>query len=307
MNSSFGSEIGERPGFRSGFIAVLGLPNSGKSTLINAFFDRQPLIVSAKPQTSRFQVRCISTTEERQAILVDTPGWHAEGRTLGKFMRREIARSVEGTDATLFVVDAARPQVERVRYAWGVLLKDSGAPVVLVLNKIDLVGRGKLPELLDKLCKIFEPKEIVPVSALKKENLLELDRVVTSLLPEGPLLYPPDTQIDKPDEFLFGEFIREQVYRVAREEVPFSCAVHVETVEQGEASVRIEAELLVERDSQKAILIGAAGQNISKIRTLARDRIRRFTGSKVQLELRVKVHARWASDEKLLERMGHSV
>ncbi|MBI4870086.1 MAG: GTPase Era [Candidatus Riflebacteria bacterium] len=295
------------PGFRSGFVAVLGLPNVGKSTLINGFFANDPLIVSYKPQTTRFHIRCISTTPERQMVLVDTPGWHSRGRGLGAFMRREITHSLSGADVLVYMLDASHLDLERNRYAHAVLMQGVTTPRVLVVNKIDRVGGGRLAQLLDQLTRVFEPKEIVPVSALEKANLDELDRVLTGLLPEGPPLYPPEIVVDKRHEFLYTEFIREQLYHVTREEIPFSCAVELVGLEADQNPPHVEANILVEKNSQKGILIGAGGSMIARIRRLAGARIRRFFGKPVDLSLWVKVRPKWSADDRFLEHLAEGV
>ncbi|MBI4871967.1 MAG: GTPase Era [Candidatus Riflebacteria bacterium] len=299
--------FGTAPGYRSGFVAVLGLPNVGKSTLVNCFFDNDPCIVSYKPQTTRFHIRCISTDERRQIVFVDTPGWHARGRGLGAFMRREITHSLSGADLLLFLVDAVHPDLERNRYAHAVLMQGVNTPRVLAVNKIDRIGSSRVAALLDQFYKVFEPKEIVPISASEETNIDELDRVMTALLPEGPPLYPPETVVDKPQEFLITEFIREQLYAVTREEIPFSCAVELVSVDRNLDPIHVEANILVEKQSQKGILIGAGGSMIARIRRLSGVRIKRFFGRPVDLSLWVKVHPKWAADELLLSRMGEGV
>ncbi len=293
--------------YRSGFIAVLGLPNVGKSTLINVFFEGAPLITSPKPQTTRFHVRCIHTDERRQVILVDTPGWYEGGEALARFMRREIERAIDGVDVLLYVVDASRPALDENERLYRRLLRGAGkrTPVVMVLNKVDLAGKERTLELLDTLWKRFSPREIVPVSALQRFNVDELDRVVTSLLPEGPMLYPPEMVVDRDEEFLFGEFIREQIYHVTHQEIPFKVAVDVQRVEREEGRIFVEAYIYVVRDSQKGILIGREGRKIKEIKKLASIRIRRFTGCKVELSLRVKVAKNWTKRASLLGYFGY--
>jgi GTP-binding protein Era len=296
--------VSENEKFRSGFVTVMGMPNSGKSTLVNQMLERAICITSFKPQTTRYALRCIATSETRQLIFVDTPGWVASQKQMDKALRKEIYRGAEGVDVILYVVDATRLNVEANREAWKALTSSSKAHRVMVLNKIDKFSRLQLIPMLDMLQKTFEPADLVPVSAMKRKNIAELDRVITDHLPVGPKYYPDDAMVDRPLEFVFSEFIREQLYVVTREELPFSTAVHVESFESGER-VAITAAIFVEKDSQKGILIGAQGAKVKEIRERATKRIQEFVGHRrVKLELTVRVKKNWRQDPEMLKTLG---
>lgn len=292
--------------FRSGFITILGLPNAGKSTLINQFLQRALCITSFKPQTTRYHLRCIATTADRQLIFVDTPGWIASQKQMDKLLRREIYRGIEDVDVIVYLVDATRLNLEANREAWKALVTSTKSHRVLALNKIDTFSKVQLIPILNKLQEVFEPEALVPISAYKRTNIDELDRVITSMLPMGPKYYPEDQVADRPMEFLLSEFIREQLYFVTRQELPFSCAVHVESLETQEEKMKMSAAIFVEKDSQKGILIGASGGMIKDIRERAQKRIHDFLGkkSKVKLELNVRVKKNWRQDPEVLKSLG---
>ena len=291
--------------FRSGFVTIVGMPNAGKSTLINGFLQKALCITSFKPQTTRYHLRCIATTPERQIVFVDTPGWIVSQKTMDKLMRKEIYRGAEGVDVIVFVIDALRLNLEENREAWKALVTSSKAHRVMVLNKIDKFSKVELIPMLEKLQKAFEPEALVPVSATKRTNVDELDRVVSGYLPVGPKFYPEDQVADRPTEFLLSEMIREQLYFVTKQELPFSCAVHVEKFEQEEGKVTMAAAIYVEKDSQKGILIGAGGVMIKDIRERATKRIREFLKrTKIKLELTVRVKRNWRQDPEVLRSIG---
>jgi GTP-binding protein Era len=297
--------------FRSGFATVLGLPNAGKSTLINSILGRSLCITSFLPQTTRYHLRCIATSERRQIVFVDTPGYVTRQNPVDRAMRREIYRGAEGVDVVLFVVDATRRNTDENREAWKALVSHSQASRVLVLNKVDRFAKVELIPMLEELAAEFAPDELVPVSAKKGTNLEELDRVITGLLPEGPRYYPGEAIVDRPLPFVLSEFIREQIHAMTREEVPFATAVLVERFQEEEAAggsraIDLAASILVERDSQKGILIGAGGATIKEIRERARRRILGFLGrgATVRLELAVKLKRKWRSDPEALRELG---
>lgn len=292
--------------FRSGFVSIVGMPNAGKSTLINQLLEKALCITSFKPQTTRYHLRCIATTPERQIVFVDTPGWVASQKQMDKLMRKEIYRGAEGVDVIIFVIDATRLNLEANREAWKALVTSSKSHRVLALNKIDKFSKVELIPILQKLQETFEPEALVPISAFKRSNIDELDRVITSMLPEGPQLYPEDQVADRPKEFLLAEMIREQLYFVTKQELPFSCAVHVESFSEEENRVEMAAAIYVEKDSQKGILIGAGGSMIKDIRERAQKRIHDFLGkkSKVKLELTVRVKRNWRQDPEILKALG---
>jgi GTP-binding protein Era len=197
--------VGEN--FRSGFVTVVGLPNAGKSTLINAFVGRAALITSYRPQTTRNQIRCIVTDKDRQVIFVDTPGFIPGKAVFDKTLRQEIYKGKEDVDVLLYVIDATRPNREKNRNAWKALTRETRAKKVLVLNKIDRFSKVELIPILSDHLEAFSPDELVPVSAKDQTNLAALDRVITASMPRGPMLYPEDIVVDRPTEFLLSEFV----------------------------------------------------------------------------------------------------
>lgn len=292
--------------FRSGFVTIVGLPNAGKSTLINQFLERALCITSFKPQTTRYHLRCIATSDDRQMIFVDTPGFLTSQKQMDKLLRKEVYRGIEGVDVILFVIDATRLNLEANKEAWKALVTSSKSHRVLALNKIDKFSKVELIPILQKLQEQFEPEALVPISAYKRKNIEELDRVITGMLPEGPKYYPVDQVSDRPMEFLLSEFIREQLYFVTKQELPFSCAVHVEAFETEGEKVKMAAQIFVEKESQKGILIGAAGSMIKEIKERSQKRIHDFLGkrSKVKLELNVSVKKNWRQDPETLKTLG---
>jgi GTP-binding protein Era len=293
--------------FRSGFVTIVGMPNAGKSTLINSFLNKALCITSFKPQTTRYHLRCIVSSTDRQIIFVDTPGWVASQKAMDKALRKEIYRGAEGVDVIVYLIDATRLNVEANREAWKALVSSSSAHKVIAVNKIDKLSRLQLIPILDMLQKNFEPEAIVPISAFKGKNLDELDKVVSAFLPKGPRYYPEDQMVDRPLEFVLSEFVREQLYHVTREELPFSTAVHVEQYEpENEAGkLGLRAAIFVEKESQKGILIGAGGAMIKDIRERATKRIQKFLGHrKVKLELTVRVKKNWRQDPEILKTLG---
>ncbi len=300
--------LGEaRPGYRSGFVAVTGSPNVGKSTLVNALVGRDASIVSDKPQTTRHRIRCISTTLERQIVFVDTPGWLEEKRALDRAMRREIRMGLEGVDLVVLVMDATRPGFDRARALTGTGDDGSrkGPPLVVVVSKLDLAGKHQVIPILDRVVRELAPAEVVPVSGTTRENLAELDRILTARLPEGPVLYPPEMTVDRPIGFLVAEFLREQLFKTLEQEVPFATAVEIERLEEADDTLEVSAVILVERDSQKGIVLGKKGARLSEVRRLATSRILAYTGfARLELELFVKVAEGWRDREGRVRELG---
>lgn len=310
MGAKVELKLGEAPpGYKSGFVAVVGLPNAGKSTLINALLGREATITSPKPQTTRYRIRCVSTDARRQMIFVDTPGWLKDKRRIDRAMRDEILKGLDGVDVVLAVVDGTRPELGILGSVLARLGPEAGgAPVVAVLSKIDKVGKSGMIPLLTKVSEALAPRELVPVSSLEKDNLGELDRVLTALLPEGPVLFPPDLTTDRPPAFMCAELIREQIFHMTREEVPYSTAVEIEAFEDRDGEVRVAAVIWVDRDSQKGILIGAGGKTLAEIRRKAVPRMRVALGAKtVELALHVKVAEGWRDNEHRLRELGLGV
>jgi GTP-binding protein Era len=291
------------PGFRAGFVSVIGRPNVGKSTLVNALVGQKVAIVSDKPQTTRNRILAVVNRPHGQLVLFDTPGIHKPQHRMNERMVEAAVRSLDQVDLVLWVIDVAEgygPGERHVREA----LKKSRKPVMLAINKIDTVPKPRILPAIEQYRQFLDFVEIVPVSALRGENVEVLaDRLVANL-PPGERLYPEDYLTDQPERFFVGEMIREQILRQTREEIPYATGVVVDAFKEGEPLVRIEASILAERESQKAILIGKGGSMLKAIGTAARREIERFLGTKVYLGLFVKVRERWREDPAVLEEMG---
>jgi GTP-binding protein Era len=295
--------------FRSGVVAVVGRPNVGKSTLVNALVGEKVAIVSDKPQTTRRDIRAILTTEEAQVVFTDTPGFHKPRTLLGTRLNDAVSAAVEGVDVVMMVVDAAagvgrgdRFVVERQ------VASAAGAARICVVNKIDRLKKGLVLPQLQAAAAMGEFDEIVPVSASSGDGVDTVLRLVIERLPEGPPLYPDHDVTDQPLDIRLAELVREQALRVTREEVPHSVAVLVEEIErEGEGAsglTRVYATIVVERDSQKGILIGHGGDTLKRIGTMARGQMEPLLGTRVYLDLRVKVLKEWQRDPKALNRLG---
>ncbi|HEY7790550.1 MAG TPA: GTPase Era [Vicinamibacterales bacterium] len=288
-----------------GFVALVGRPNAGKSTLLNRLVGERLAIVSDKPQTTRTRILAVRTTADAQLILVDTPGVHRPLHKMNVRMMHEVRESLRDVDVLGVLVDASEPPGGGDRYLL-TLLDQVKAPVVLVLNKIDLMARAKLLPVIDRYRQAREFAEIVPVSALTGENIDRLDAVLRERLPEGEPLYPPDYLTDQPERFFVAEIVREKVLQQTHAELPFSTAVVVDRFEEPDAHglMRFYCSILVDRESQKPILVGRQGAMIKAIGTAARVDLEAFFQTRVYLDLRVKVRARWRDDERVLDELG---
>lgn len=283
--------------YRSGFVAIAGRPNAGKSTLLNAMVGEKLAIVTSKPQTTRSSVQGVVTTPEAQIVFIDTPGIHRSDNYYNKRMMETIRTAIDAPDVRLFVHDAsAKPgaadweALDTLRRA----AKDAPAPAFLVLNKIDQVKdkRNLLP-LMDEFRTQWEFDEFVPVSASKGKGLEELKKLIVARLPEAAAIFPEDYLTDQPQRFLAAEMIREKILATTHDEVPHSIAVLIDTWEEKPALTRILATIYVERPGQKGIVIGAGGAMLKQIGTAARHDIEKFLGRKVFLEMFVKVRPKW--------------
>ena len=289
---------------RSGIVAVVGRPNVGKSTLVNALVGQKVAIVSDKPQTTRRGIRGIVTTDDAQVVFVDTPGFHKPRTALGSRLNEIVGGSTEGVDAIVQVVDAAAGVGRGDAYVYGQQLAHHPVPKLCAVNKIDAIrGRKEVPQL-QAASDIGEFDEVVPVSAKTGSGLRLLLQLIIERLPDGPPLYPPDEVTDVPIEERLAELIREQALAVTREEVPHSIAVVVEDVEREEDLTRVHANLIVERDSQKGIVIGRGGETLKTIGSKARGEMEALLGTRLFLDLRVKVLKEWQRDPKALQRLG---
>ena len=292
---------------RSGFIALAGRPNVGKSTLANAIVGAKVAIVSDKPQTTRRAIRGIATGPDWQLVLVDLPGVQRPRDALTERMQRRVERELEDADACLLVVNAEEGIGPGDRFI-AQLLSSAPVPVVVAVNKIDRVRRARTAAALDQAAQLETAEEVFPVSARTGSGIRPLTEHLVSLLPEGPFYFEPQQHSDQGEHVRLAELVREQVLRRTREEVPHAVEVQVESIERRSdrpgGLVRIEAAVLVETESQKRILIGAQGQMIKSIGMAARRVIEAELGAQVHLELRVRVRRHWRADERVLDRLG---
>jgi GTPase len=295
--------------FHSGFVCILGRPNAGKSTLLNALVGEKLAIISPKPQTTRnrilgiINVPKVKSREAGQIVLIDTPGVHLSGSSLGRKMMSEVREALEGCELILLIVDAKKRWDREDGYVLD-LAKKAGTPVFLLLNKIDLLAdKSKLLPLIAQFQTLHDFKEIVPISALKKKGLDELLSCVLKDLPKGPRYFPEDQITDQPVRFMAAELIREHVLMQTHEEVPHAVSVLIEQFEESPRLTRIAAAIFCERDGQKAILLGKGGQMLKKIGTDARLDIEKMVGTKVFLELFVKVKAGWRDSRNFVEEL----
>ncbi len=289
---------------RSGFIALAGRPNVGKSTLANAIVGAKVAIVSDKPQTTRRAIRGVATGDRWQLVLVDLPGVQRPRDELTVRMQRRVETELADADGCLFVINAEHGVGPGDRFIAG-LLSRSPVPVVIVVNKIDRTDRAKTAAALHGAEVLDIADEIFPVSARTGSGLRPLVSHLVKLLPEGPFYFEPQQLSDQSEDVLLAELIREQVLSRTREEVPHAVEVELESVDSSRADlIRIEAVVLVETESQKGILIGAGGRMVKAIGTAARRAIERQLGAHVHLELSVRVRRHWRGDERLLDRLG---
>jgi GTPase len=289
--------------FRSGFVAVVGRPNVGKSTLVNRLIGEKVAIVSDKPQTTRNRILAVLNRPDAQVVLFDTPGIHKPMHRMNERMVEAALGSLGQVDLALWVVDVTEEYGPGDRYVKEVLAR-SGKPVMLALNKIDLIPKPRLLPLIDQYRRLLDFVEVMPLSALEGDNVDVLGERLVAHLPEGERLYPEDFLTDQPERFFVAEMVREQILRHTREEIPYSTAVVVDSFKEGDPLVRIEASILVERSSQKGILIGRGGGMLKAIGSAARREIEAFLGTKVYLGLFVKVREGWREDPAVLDEMG---
>ncbi len=295
------------PGHRSGFVAVIGRPNVGKSTLMNQLVGQKVAIVSPKPQTTRSRILGILTREEVQVIFVDTPGLHRPRHRLGQAMVATATRAIPDADVVLFMVDVSVPPTDEDRMIARLIQGHTEAPVILALNKMDLLPAAKVKPRTEAYWKLVPyHREWMMTIATRGVNLDKLLGLIVTALPEGPRYYPGDQVTDQTEREIAAELIREQVLRYTRQEVPHAVAVVVEEFKEQESGVvYVAANVFVERDTQKGIIIGRRGQMLRQIGTAARQEIERLTGGRVYLDLWVKVRKGWRRDEMELRRLGY--
>jgi GTP-binding protein Era len=294
------------PDFKSGFVAIVGAPNAGKSTLLNRMLGEKISITSKKPQTTRHRILGVLHRASAQIVFIDTPGVHAASRPLNVRIVETALSALAEVDLVLVLVDVARPDTA----SEGLMvknLKQGQRPVVLALNKIDRIGKAPLLKIIDQWSALYPFDAVVPISATLGTQVERLLAVMESLLPAGPPLFPDDMLTDLPQRFLVAERIREKVIRFTGEEIPYAAAVTVESYkeEKGGALIHIHAVIHVERESQKGIIIGKGGAKLKQIGQAAREDIEAFLRTKVFLKLFVRVEKNWSRDTKALRRLGY--
>lgn len=291
--------------FKSGFAAVVGRPNVGKSTLLNALLGFKVAIVSNKPQTTRNTVQCVLTRPDAQIVFLDTPGLHKPLHRLGEYMVKSTFRALEDIDVVVWLIEMGQ---------WAIadehILRELGSvrqPVILAVNKIDMVDPSKHEGFLQEMAGKRDFAAIIPVSAQEGTNLKQLENEIVARLEEGPQYYPDDWVTDQPERFLVAEFIREELLARTEEEIPHSIAVDVDQIEEDEKRdlIRIRATIYVERESQKGIVIGRGGHLLKDVGISAREQIERLFGTKVYLALWVKVKKDWRNKPGALREFGY--
>ena len=289
---------------RSGFVALAGRPNAGKSTLINSLIGEKVAIVSSKPQTTRSEIRGIYTDEECQIIFTDTPGIHKPKFRLESRMNKEAADVIQGVDLIYLVVDASVPYAKGDEFVLN-MVKNTGLPVFLILNKMDKMQPEKIVKVIQQWQERYDFAEYFPLSAKFGRSFEDLIKTTSKYLPEGDLLYPAEMTSDGAENFRIAELIREKILTQTEDEVPHAAAVIIENKEFKKDKVYIQAMILVERDSQKGIMIGKQGQMLKKIGSLAREDIEKLLGKKVFLELFVRVESEWRSRDARITEYGY--
>lgn len=294
--------------FRSGFVTIIGRPNVGKSTLLNYIMGEKLSIVSNKPQTTRNKIQAIRTTESSQIVFLDTPGIHKPKNKLGEYMTKIASNTVKEVDAVLYLVtpdeEAGKGDSHIIEQLNEIKLK---TPVILVINKIDSVKKESIAKTIESFSKLYAFSEIIPVSALTGENIDMLFKILEGKLPEGPLYFPADMITDQPEKSIVSEIIREKILRNLEQEIPHGTAVSIDSMKKDASSdiIDIAATIYCEKDTHKAIIIGKGGLMLKKIGQQARMDIENLLGSKVYLEMWVKVKKDWRDSAQVLRELGY--
>ena len=288
---------------RTGFVGVFGQTNVGKSTFLNAVLGEKLLISSARPQATRNRIRCVHTTSKAQIVFVDTPGLHAAKTKLGRQLVREAYRGLRGIDLLLFVTEPWGRVIRADKEALA-RLEGTEVPIILLVNKIDLAKANALEETLLAYASTDRFTELIPISSTRRLGLDDTLDTIIKYLPEGDPVFPADVKCDRPSEFLIEEIIREKAFQETFQEVPYSVAVRLKWLrEVSDRLIEIKAEILVERSSQKGILVGRGGRTVKRIGTLARTEIEKLLGRQVFLELIVRVSPGWTRDEEQIRQV----
>ena len=294
--------------FKSGFVSIIGRPNVGKSTLLNFILGEKVSIVSDKPQTTRNRILGIRTLPGTQVIFIDTPGIHKPKHKLNEYMVKIALHTLDEVDIVLFMTEAGESIGGGDRYIIE-RLQNVKKPVFLLINKIDLVQKSSLLPLIDEFSRLYNFAEIFPVSALHGDNVSGLSEAIVKRLPEGPQYFPDDAVTDQPMRFIAAELVREKIFQLTYEEIPYSIAVGIEEFreEKEKNVVFIRAVIFVDKDSQKGIVIGKGGTMLKRVGQLAREELEAIMGIKVFLELWVKVKSGWRGDDMILRMLGYKI
>jgi GTP-binding protein Era len=291
---------------KSGFAAIVGKPNVGKSTLVNLYVGHKVAITSDKPQTTRRVIRGILTRPDAQVIFVDTPGIHRPMHALGKFMVRSAVETLDDVDVVVFLVDGSRMPSSEDEEIAELLNERTTAPILLALNKMDLLKRERVGEVTEAYWSLVKYADWMRISATRSENIDKLLNMIVERLPAGPPLFPEDEITDQPMQSLASELIREQILKNTRQEIPHAIAVSIEEWEErSENLTYIAASVWVEKQSQKAIVIGERGAMLKRIGQAAREEIEAWVGHQIYLDITVKVREKWRRDERLLRELGY--
>ncbi len=291
--------------FHSGFVSIIGRPNVGKSTLLNRILGDKIVITSDKPQTTRNRIQGIHNLPDCQIVFIDTPGIHRARSRLNKYMVDVALSSIKEVDVILFLVEADAKPANQEEMILGALA-NAEAPVVLVINKVDLVAKEILLEKIATYSSLYPFSEVIPLSALNGDGVDRLIQIVRGMLPEGPAYFPDDILTDLPERFIVAEIVREKIFRLTHDEVPYSVAVVVESFkERADGLISISAVINVERDSQKGIVIGKKGELLKKIGIQARREIEELLDARVFLELFVRVSREWSENKQMLKEFGY--
>jgi GTP-binding protein Era len=288
---------------KCGYVALIGRPNVGKSTLLNTVVGEKIAIVTEKPQTTRNRIIGIKNLAHAQIIFVDTPGIHRPRHKLGEFMVKEAHQAMDMVDLIVFMVNPVNPS--ETEFSIIEKLKKLNKPVILAINKIDTISKQSLLPLIDLYKDLHSFKEIIPISALKNDGVERLLERIISYLPDSAKLYPEDMLTDQAERFMVGEFIREKIMKYTYDEIPYSVAVEIEKWDEKEKLIHIGANIYVEREGQKIIIIGKKGERLKKIAQEARLDIEKFLGTKVFLEVWVKVRKKWRQRDIILKSLGY--
>lgn len=287
---------------KSGMVALVGPPNVGKSTLLNGLLGQKVSIVSSKPQTTRNKILGIVNGDDYQIVMIDTPGIHNARSPLNLEMVKIATQSLADVDVVIFMIDITFPLPEKISSTTD-HLKNIKKPVILLINKVDLAGREQLLPILEAYQGLMSFHAMIPISALKKDGTDILIKELLTLLPEGPRLYPVDIPTDATERFIAAEIVREKIFHLTSQEIPYSCAVTVDSFKEDATKITIHATINVERKSQKGIIIGRQGSMLKKIGQSARREIKELFGININLRLWVKIRKDWSQDGRFLEEL----